>query len=61
MVTVAMGVDDPPNLDPDDIVYRIMYGKRLPHEQALVHLRRGMKMIRIGTLLGSVETWLEDH
>jgi hypothetical protein len=34
MVTLVMGVDDPLDLDPDDIVYRIMYGERLPHEQA---------------------------
>jgi len=34
MVTVAIGVDDPPDLDPDNIVYRSMDGERLPHEQA---------------------------
>ncbi len=52
---------DPPNLDPSDIVYRLSYGKPLPHEQAVKHLRRGMKWIRIETLTGSLEDWLWDH
>lgn len=52
---------DPPDLDPDDIVYRLSYGKPLPHEQAITHLRRGMKWVRIEALSGSLENWLRDH
>jgi len=49
------------DLDPHDILYRLSYGKPLPHAQAVKHLRRGMKMIRIELLHGSVEDWLEQH
>jgi hypothetical protein len=60
-VDLLFAYRDPPNLDPTDILYRMTYGKPLPHEQAFKHLRRGMKMIRIASLSGNVETWLEDH
>ncbi|MCG2770416.1 MAG: hypothetical protein ABIK79_05775 [Chloroflexota bacterium] len=49
------------DLDPDDILHRLSYGKPLPHDQAVKHLRRGMKMIRIELLVGNVEDWLEEH
>jgi hypothetical protein len=50
-----------PHLDPGDIVHRLSYGKPLPHEQAVKHLRRGMKMIRVEFLMSSVEGWLRDR
>ena len=50
-----------PDLDPGDIVHRLSYGKPLPHEQAVKHLRRGMKMIRVEFLVSSVEGWLRDR
>ena len=52
---------DRPDLDPVDIVHRLSYGKSLPHEQAITHLRRGMKWVRIESLVGSLEDWLHDH
>jgi hypothetical protein len=52
---------EPPDRDPDDLVYRMSYGEPLPYEQAFQHLRQGMKMIRFITLLGSVESWLEGR
>ena len=53
---------DRPDLDPGDIVRRLSYGKPLPHEQAVTHLRRGMKMIRVEFLIeDSVEDWLQTR
>ncbi len=49
------------DLDLDDILHRLSYGKSLPHDQAITHLRRGMKWIRIEPLIGSVEGWLKTH
>jgi hypothetical protein len=52
---------EPRDRDEDDLVYRLFYGKPLPYEQAFQHLRRGMKMIRFISLLGSVESWLQGR
>jgi hypothetical protein len=50
-----------PDPDREDLAYRLSSGERLPYEQAFIHLRRGMKMIRFEVLIGSVESWLEEH
>jgi hypothetical protein len=52
---------EPSDRNPSDILYRLSYGKPLPHDLAFQHLRRGMKMIRFDTLLESVESWLEGR
>ena len=39
-----------PDLDPDDILIRLSYGKPLPLDQAITHLRRGMKWVRMQLL-----------
>ncbi len=52
---------NPPNLDAADIVYRLSYGKPLPHEQASIYLRRGMKWVRIDFITAGVQIWLSDH
>ena len=50
-----------PNMDALDIVHRLSYGKPLPHQQAVTHLRRGMKMIRVEFIVTDVEGWLGDR
>lgn len=57
-VDLLFEYENRPDLDPDDILYRLSYGKPLPPDQASSYLRQGMKMIRIHDLLGSVEAWL---
>ena len=47
-----------PDLDADDIVYRLSYRKPLPHDQAIKRMRAGMKMVRIDLILDSLEGWL---
>jgi hypothetical protein len=60
-VDLLFEFQDRPDLDPDDIVHRLTYGKPLPHEQAVKYLRRGMQMIRVEFLTGNLEDWLADH
>jgi hypothetical protein len=48
-----------PDMDPDDIVIRLAYGKPLPYEQAITQLRRGMQMIRVGVLTDDIKEWLQ--
>lgn len=52
---------DRPDLDPRDITHRLAYGKPLPHDRAVIQLRRGMKMIRVEFLTSTLEGWLETH
>ena len=52
---------DRPDKDPYDIVYRLSYGKPLPHDQAVKYLRQGMKMIRIEFLDEEIKEWLKGH
>ncbi len=44
---LILDYQEQPNLDPDDILYRLSYGKPLPPSEAVIYLRRRMKMIRI--------------
>ncbi|MBU0490435.1 MAG: hypothetical protein KKB13_01170 [Chloroflexi bacterium] len=51
-----------PDLDVDEALGRFWRGEPLPMEQAVRHLRRGMKWIRIEYLVGnSLEEWLAIH
>jgi hypothetical protein len=50
------------DLDPDDIMHRLSYGQPLPIQQAIQHLRRGMKWIRIEQFVdSSLAIWLADR
>jgi hypothetical protein len=44
---LILDYQDRPDLDSDNIVFRLSYGKPLPSAEAVTYLRRGMKMIRI--------------
>ncbi len=52
-----------PDLNADEVVHALSYGKPLPHERAVSYLRKGMQMIRFELLPadGSLELWLQDH
>lgn len=51
---------DRSDLDRDEMLWRMSYGRPLPHDQARTQLRRGMKWIRMELLVNSsVEEWLE--
>lgn len=52
---------DRPDNDPAELVYRMTYRLPLPHNQAIKHLRQGMKMVSVGLLDTSVENWLTEH
>lgn len=52
---------DCPGWDPDEILYRLSYGKPLPQDQAVEYLRQGMKYVRVEFLLGNIEDWLSEH
>jgi hypothetical protein len=59
---LILDYQDRPDLDPDDIVFRLSYGKPLPAEQTVTHLRRGMKMVRIEFLEAEgLREWRMGH
>lgn len=59
---LILDYQDRPDLDPLDIVARLSYGKPLPSQEAVIHLRRGMKMVRIAFLEdGDLSQWRRDH
>jgi hypothetical protein len=59
---LILDYQDRPDLDPRDIVARLSYGKPLPSQEAIIHLRRGMKMIRIELLEdGDLDQWRIGH
>jgi hypothetical protein len=61
-VDLLFDYQDQPNLDPNDLLYRLSYGKPLPYEKAIIHLRRRMKMIRIELIEGlSLKRWRFVH
>jgi hypothetical protein len=51
---------DQPGLDPNELYARMAYGRPLPIQQAISHLRRGMQMVHfdIITSQSSAEGWL---
>ena len=50
-----------PDQDPREIVMLISAGERLPIEQAIKRMRKGMKMIRVGSISGPIDEWLASH
>ena len=60
-VDLLFEYENRPDLDADDILYRLSYGKPLPSDQASSYLRQGMKMIRIEFLERPLEEWLRSH
>ena len=59
---LILDYQDRPDLDPNDIIYRMSYGKPLPAEEAVIHLRRRMKMIRIEFLQDQdLRQWCMEH
>ncbi len=49
--------------DIDEMLYEMAYGKPLPHDKAISHLRKGMQMVRIELLSddSSPEHWIQSH
>ena len=50
-----------PDQDPREIVALIFAGERIPIEQAVKRLRKGMKMIWISPIDDPIEKWLASH
>lgn len=51
------------DLDPNDILYALTYGKPLPYQRAFTFLRNRMKMIRFESMSPTTDVagWLADH
>jgi hypothetical protein len=57
-LNLMLAYREPSDMDPEEMLARIVAGHALPSWQAVVHLRRGMKMVRIDTEL-DIDSWLQ--